>query len=180
MDANFAFVLLLALLPGAGNFAGGLIAEFWKPTPRLLNLALHAASGIVIAIVAVELVPEALQSLAGWWIALAFTAGGVTYTIIERVMQRLQAGASRGRTRMWISISLALVLAGRPSTRRRPGGLCRRSRTSGTSRVPRRRRRIASASFVAFPLLAATLAFTVLRGTSESLHVAALLFVAGC
>ena len=26
-------VLLLSLLPGTGNFAGGVIAEFWKPSP---------------------------------------------------------------------------------------------------------------------------------------------------
>lgn len=65
-------VLLLSLLPGAGNFAGGMLAEFGKTSDRLLNWALHAASGIVIAIVAVELLPEALKSLAGWWIAAAF------------------------------------------------------------------------------------------------------------
>lgn len=48
-------VLLLSLLPGAGNFAGGLIAECWKPSPRLLNWALHAASGtsLVRAVVSV-------------------------------------------------------------------------------------------------------------------------------
>ena len=39
---------LLALLPGLGNFAGGMLAEFRGASPRMLNLALHAASGIVI------------------------------------------------------------------------------------------------------------------------------------
>lgn len=200
MDASLAFVLLLALLPGAGNFAGGLIAEFWKPTSRLLNLALHAAAGIVIAIVAVELVPEALQSLAGWWIALAFAAGGVAYTLIERVMQRLQAGASRGRTRMWmiyvaiavdltsdglmigtgsaVSISLALVLAAGQVLADVPEGYAAVANFRD-KQVPRRRRLIASASFVAFPLLAAALAFTLLRGASDSLQMAVLMFVAG-
>lgn len=72
-------VLLLSLLPGTGNFAGGLVAEFWKPSLRLLNWALHAASGILIAIVAVELIPRALDVLAGWWLAAAFAAGGVAY-----------------------------------------------------------------------------------------------------
>ena len=41
-------VIGLALLPGLGNLAGGMVAEFSRSTPRLLNLALHAASGIVI------------------------------------------------------------------------------------------------------------------------------------
>lgn len=200
MDSSFLFVLLLALLPGAGNFAGGLVAEFWKPTSRLLNWALHAASGIVIAIVAVELVPEALRSLAGWWLALAFAAGGVTYTLIERAMQRLQSGSSSGRTRMWmiyvaiavdltsdglmigtgsaVSSSLALVLAAGQVLADVPEGYAAVANFRD-KQVPRGRRLIASASFMAFPLLAAALAFTLLRGVTESLQMAALMFVAG-
>ena len=46
-------MLLLAVLPGARNFVGGVIADCWQPSPRLLNWALHAAAGIMIAIVAV-------------------------------------------------------------------------------------------------------------------------------
>jgi ZIP family zinc transporter len=65
-------VVVLSLLPGAGNFAGGVIAEVWKPSPRLLNWSLHAAAGIVIAIVSVELIPSGLEVLDGWWLALAF------------------------------------------------------------------------------------------------------------
>ena len=42
--SEFWQVLLLSLMPGAGNLAGGVIAEVWKPSPRLLNWALHAAS----------------------------------------------------------------------------------------------------------------------------------------
>lgn len=53
-----------ALLPGLGNLAGGMVAEFVRTTPKLLNLALHAASGIVIGVVAIELIPEALDNLA--------------------------------------------------------------------------------------------------------------------
>lgn len=58
-------VLLLALLPGLGNFAGGMLAEFGGASPRMLNFSLHAASGIVIGIVAVELIPEALGGSRG-------------------------------------------------------------------------------------------------------------------
>lgn len=59
--SNLWLVIGLALLPGLGNLAGGMVAEFVGTTPRLLNLALHAASGIVIGVVAIELMPEALE-----------------------------------------------------------------------------------------------------------------------
>ena len=51
---------------------------------------LGAARGrrIVIAIVSVELMLEALGSLAGWWIAAAFAGGGFTYLILEGVIER--------------------------------------------------------------------------------------------
>lgn len=39
-------VLLLSLLPGAGNFAGGMVAEFSETTGQLLNWALHAAAWV--------------------------------------------------------------------------------------------------------------------------------------
>ena len=51
---------MLALMPAIGNFAGGLIAERLSGSRRVLNWALHAAAGIVIAVIAVELMPEAL------------------------------------------------------------------------------------------------------------------------
>ena len=96
-------VLLLALLLGLGNFTGGMLAEFRGASPRMLNLSLHAASGIVIGIVAVGLLPEALDGLAGWWIALAVAAGGAMYVLIEAAAERLQYRAAGGdRTNMWM------------------------------------------------------------------------------
>ena len=110
--SSFWQVFFLSLLPGAGNFAGALVAEFWKPSSRLLNWALHAASGIVIAIVAVELIPEAVDVLAGWWLAAAFAAGGVSYVMIEALVEGLQKKGNRGsRTGMWmIYVAVAVDL----------------------------------------------------------------------
>ena len=48
-------VLGLALLPALGNFSGGLAAEASRTTGRRLNYALHGAAGLVIAVVAVEI-----------------------------------------------------------------------------------------------------------------------------
>ena len=45
-------VLLLALLPFAGNFAGAALAETLSPSDAWRNRALHAAVGIVFAVVA--------------------------------------------------------------------------------------------------------------------------------
>lgn len=51
--------VVLALIPGVGNFLGAMAAEVRAASPRVLKRTLHAAAGVVIAIVAVELVPIA-------------------------------------------------------------------------------------------------------------------------
>lgn len=194
-------VLLLSLLPGAGNFAGGMIAEFWKTSPRLLNWALHAASGIVIAIVAVELIPEALGTLAGWWIALAFTCGGGAYILLESVVERMQR-SQRGeeRSRMWmiyaavavdltsdglmigagsaVSPSLALVLATGQVLADVPEGYATVANFRDKN-VPRGERILFSASFFIYVVGAAFVSYFLLRNAPNTFKMAALVFVAG-
>lgn len=197
-------VLWLALLPPAGNFAGGLIAEYWKPSARLLNWALHAASGIVLAIVSVELLPRALEGLAGWWIAAAFAGGGAAYLLIESSVQRLQKGGGSndqsGRTRMWmiyvavaidlssdglmlgtgtaVSASLGIVLALGQVLADVPEGYATIANFRDKG-VPRVRRLLLSGSFAFFTVGAALLAYFLLRDVSGPVQLAALVFVAG-
>src|SRR3546814_17674969 len=68
-------VLLLALFPAAGNFAGGMLAEAIRTSRRSLSIALHLAAGIVFGVIAVELAPRTLESLAAWLAVTGFIAG---------------------------------------------------------------------------------------------------------
>ena len=58
---GYPLVVLLALLPTLGNFAGGVVAELVDVSPRMRSRALHVAAGVVSAVVAVELMPTALS-----------------------------------------------------------------------------------------------------------------------
>lgn len=194
-------VLLLSLLPGAGNFLGGMAAEVRKPSPRLLNWALHAASGIVIAIVAIELMPEALGALAGWWVALAFLLGGCAYVLLESLVERLQAkGSGDDRSRMWmiysavgvdlvsdglmigtgaaVSSSLALVLAAGQVLADVPEGYATVANFRDKD-VPRPKRILLSASFFIYVVVSAMASYFLLRDAPRSFKMAALVFVAG-
>ena len=194
-------VLLLSLLPGAGNFIGGMLAEFGKTSQQRLNWALHAASGIVIAIVAIELIPEALNSLAGWWIALAFAAGGCTYVLVEWGIERIQRkNQNKNRTGMWmiyiavaidlisdglmigtgsaVSSSLAVVLAAGQVMADLPEGYAAVANFRDKN-VPRKRRILLSASFFLFVIGAALGSYFLLRTAPEPAKLGALVFVAG-
>lgn len=194
-------VLLLSLLPGAGNFLGAMAAELRKPSPRFLNWALHAASGIVIAIVAVELMPNALGKLAGWWVALAFALGGIAYIALEAIVERLQGNKNdAGRSRMWmiyaavavdltsdglmigtgaaVSSSLALILAAGQVLADVPEGYATVANFRDKG-VPRPKRLLFTASFFLYVVGSAMASYYLLRNAPEQMKMAGLVFVAG-
>ncbi|MEZ4409333.1 MAG: hypothetical protein R3A52_23115 [Polyangiales bacterium] len=194
-------VLLLATLPGAGNFAGGMLAEFTRPSARALNRALHAAAGIVIAIVSVELMPRTVGHLGGGWIAAAFMAGGVAYLLLESLTERLQGGdEGAGRARMWmiyiavaadltsdglmigagaaVSSKLAFVLAAGQVLADLPEGYAAVANLRDKG-VPRTKRVLLAASFLGYVVVSALLAHFALRGAPERVKLGSLVFVAG-
>ncbi|AGF73841.1 ZIP family metal transporter [Corynebacterium halotolerans] len=87
---GFALVLVLAALPAAGNFLGGLASEVFKISERALSLALHLAAGIVLAVVGLELMPEAFNAQQPWAPVLSFAVGGVLFMGIERLIGIVQ------------------------------------------------------------------------------------------
>jgi ZIP family zinc transporter len=80
----------LAALPALANFAGGGLAELFRVSARALSLALHLAAGIVLAVVGLELMPEALKASATWLPLLAFVAGGAAFIGLDRVVGYVQ------------------------------------------------------------------------------------------
>lgn len=194
--AAFAPVLALALLPAAGNFAGGLLAELVAARERWLSRALHVAAGIVIAVVAVEIMPNALGAAPGWALTVAFVLGGLFYTGVEWLVGKLQ----RGRRGAWMvyfavcmdlfsdglligaggasSASLALVLAVGQVLADVPEGFATIVDFKHKG-VARRRRLLLSASFAVPVVVAASIAYLLLRQESEALKMSAVVFSAG-
>jgi ZIP family zinc transporter len=89
--SEFAVVMALAALPALANFVGGGLAEVFRISARGLSLALHLAAGIVLAVVGLELMPEALNSSAPWVPLLAFVAGGAVFIGLDRLVGCAQA-----------------------------------------------------------------------------------------
>ena len=193
-------VIGLALLPGLGNLAGGMMAEFGRTTPRLLNFALHAASGIVLGVVAIELMPEALDNLAGWWIAASFAAGGAAYVGAESLIEKMSTSKNGGGSSMWmiyvavavdlssdglmlgsgaaVSFAFGVTLAAGQVLADLPEGFATVANLRENG-VPRKRRIMLSASFILYCVGAALLAYLLLRGAPDAAKLAALAFAAG-
>lgn len=197
-------VLGLALLPALGNFAGGMLAEFTGVPKGRLNKALHAASGVVIAVVAVELMPEALARVSGWVIGIAFGAGSLAYVAAEGSIGKLLKGTeekgANSRLGMWmiymavsidlfsdglligtgstVSMAMAVVLALGQVLADLPEGYATIANMKDKG-IPRSRRIMLSASFAAPVLTAAVIAYYLLKDQNELWQMAALAFVAG-
>ncbi len=198
---DLAFVLALAALPALGSFAGGALAEVVEVSPRTLSLALHLALGILLAVVGVELVPEALAETPRWVPILALVAGGASFFLIDRVAHLAQArlGGS-GDASAWavffavaidlfsdglligtgatVATGLAILIAGAQVTADLPEGF---ATIAGFKRhgVPRRRRLLIAAALAIPVLLGALISFIGLRNAPSLVQVSALAFTAG-
>jgi ZIP family zinc transporter len=199
------YVLGLAALPAVGSFAGGMVAELMGSPKGTLNKSLHAASGIVIAVVAVELMAEAVSKISGWAIGVAFGLGSIAYVGIEAAINKFVE--SRGKKKdspragMWmiymavsmdlfsdgllvvtgsaVSMSMAIILALGQLLADVPEGYATIANMEAKG-IRRSRRTLLSASF-AIPVLSAGVIayYYLLRNQSDLWQMGALAFVAG-
>jgi ZIP family zinc transporter len=198
----FLVVLALAALPAVGNLAGGLLAEVVPMSQRRLSLALHLAAGVVLAVVGLELMPQALQAQPPWVPLLAFVAGGGFFVLLDRALGFVQARASGGEevagplaifsgvsldlfsdgvligTGSVLSPALGLVLAAGQVPADVPEGFAAVAALRGAG--VRRRTRVLLAVGFAVPVLAgATLGFWALRGAPEVVTLSVLALTGG-
>jgi ZIP family zinc transporter len=83
---EFLKVLGFTALPALGNFGGGLLAEMFRISQKTLSLALHAAAGVILAVIGIELMPQALDTPEPWLTILAFVAGGIFFIFLDRMI----------------------------------------------------------------------------------------------
>jgi len=201
MDGGFLTVIALALLPALGNFIGGLLAEWIRPSRRVINYALHGAAGIIIAVIAIEVMPSALINAPAWLLALAYLFGGGFSLLIgagiEHWQKRQKDGAGSGAWMVYVAVAgdligdglligagsvvssqLALFLALGQVIADVPEGFSTLANFRNRG-VGRGTRLWLSASFVIPVVAAAIFSYVILRWQSEVIQVAALVFVAG-
>lgn len=96
-EVDFGRVLLLCLLPIGGNVAGGLLAELIPVPQRTLSFALHAAAGVILSVVALEIMPEAMTASAPWIVIAALVGGCVAFLGLDALVHVVRHRGSRTR-----------------------------------------------------------------------------------
>lgn len=202
---EFLTVLILSLLPAFGITVGGLLADRFAVSEKTLSLALHGAAGVVLGIVAVELLPEALRAETPWIIILAFFLGGVFFVLMDQALglirERFGAGsAGEAGGSAWLiffgvavdlfsdgvmigtgstlSFSLALLLALGQLPADIPEGFATIAAFKRRG-IPRAKRLLLTAGFTLPILLGATIGYWAVRGQPDIYKFALLAFTAG-
>ncbi|ASY63520.1 putative CONSERVED INTEGRAL MEMBRANE protein [Sinorhizobium sojae CCBAU 05684] len=199
--SEYLLVLAIALLPAGGSGIGSAIAESTRAPEWVVGSALHAAAGVAIAVVSVELMPRILESTPIGLAVVAFLGGAAFSVLLAKGVKWLQGRSQPGgSTAGWmvytavaadlfgdglmtgigsaVSSWLGLILALSQLVANIPGGFAAVSnfRSEGVGR----RMRILAAFGFALPLfLGATIGFWVLRDFEADIQNAALALVVG-
>jgi ZIP family zinc transporter len=84
-------LVLSAGVPAAGFAAGGTVAAYWPPTPRVRSYLQHFAAGVVFAALAVEVLPDVMHRKAPIAASVGFAVGVAAMLAIRALSRRLEA-----------------------------------------------------------------------------------------
>jgi ZIP family zinc transporter len=201
MYNDLIVVLSLALLPAGGNVLGGLVSELFYASDKMLNRALHAATGIILAVVSTKVMPDALQSTDSWVLAIAFVLGGGFYILIKTRIKARKGdemyGVDLDAWMVYVAVSSDLIgdgllIGAGTAVSRNIGAILALGQVLAdipegyavisnfkSYNLGRFKRMLISASFSIPVLLSALFSFFMLRGQSISIKMACLVFVSG-
>ena len=83
--------LLLMAVPALVALAGGFLAKVWHPSRRARSHIQHFAAGVMLAALAVELLPDIEREHASRWVLLlSFSAGALLMFGLKLLTERLE------------------------------------------------------------------------------------------
>lgn len=95
-EPTLASTIGYALLPLAAGLVGAIIAAVREPGPVARSYIQHLAAGVVISVVAVELLPEVVAQHAPVAVVIGFSLGVLAMLGIKYLAERSEAKAGEG------------------------------------------------------------------------------------
>lgn len=193
-------VLALVLLPAGGNILGSLVAEMVRVSSWVIGAALHAAAGVAIAVISVDMMPRALDTLPAVTMVAAFVCGAAFSILLKWGVEWARSRIAVGSAGAWmvymavaadllsdglmigagaaVSSGLGLLLGLSQVVANVPGGFAAMANFADEG-MSRRVRLMVTASFVVPVLVGASAGYWLLRGASEIWKTSALAFIIG-
>ena len=199
-DGGVGTLLGLALLPAVGMLCGALAAEWWRLSRHTMGAVLHAAAGVAVAVVSVELMPQILEEIAPWQLVGGFCLGAAASVLMVKGVRHAMRSFNLGGAGPWkvylavavdlmgdglmigigsaVSGGLGLMLALSQVVANIPGGFAALANLRDND-VSRTIRLGAAASLFVPVFIGAGFGFYLLRREPTALQNAALAFVVG-
>lgn len=113
-STDIQHTMVWIVVPAIAVLIPGLLTLFVRPGPRLTSAMQHLAAGLIMAAVAVELVPETLKDVDSKWPAIAgYVAGLVMVFVIRQVSRRMDEDSPGGLlATVFIDVTLDGFLVG--------------------------------------------------------------------
>lgn len=197
---DLTLVILIALMPAAGNLIGNLLAEFFLPPDWLVGALLHGAAGIAIALISFDLMPQVTDTLKPLQIALGFAFGAALSVALAYGIRSLRDEHGGRGHHAWmiyiaigadlfsdglmtgagtaISTGLGMLIAGAQLVANIPGGFASAANLR-LHNVPARARLLASTLLFGSVIASALIGYMALQGRADTLQDLALAAIAG-
>ena len=112
MNDELISLVGLALLPASGMLIGAVAAELWRLSHHALGAVLHAAAGVALAVVSVELMPRILENIIPWQLVVGFFLGAVASVAmangVSHAVNSFQLGES-GPWKVYLAVAVDLM-----------------------------------------------------------------------
>ena len=103
---------LIMLIPALMAVAGGFLSLVWHPSHQMRSLIQHFAAGVVLAALAVELLPEIGREHAQPWVLIAaFAAGSLFMFGMKLLTDKLEAGSHAAGQEAKTALPIGLLVA---------------------------------------------------------------------
>lgn len=200
MTGEIITLIGFALLPAGGMLCGALAAERWRLSHHAVGAVLHAAAGVAVAVVSVELMPRIVQDVAPWQLVAGFFLGAAASVAMVKGVNQAVRRFKLGDTGPWkvylavavdlmgdglmigigsaVSGGLGLMLGLSQVVANIPGGFVALANLRDKG-IPRSTRLGAAASLFTPVFVGAGVGYWLLRGQSTALQNAALALVVG-
>lgn len=115
MSAPLSQILGLTLIPVVATILGGAVATFRPPSAKARSFVQHFAAGVVLAVVAGELLPEMTKTHRPLGVVIGFVLGVCLMLGAKEITQRIEANDEQregSKTGLLIAVGIDVLLDG--------------------------------------------------------------------
>ncbi|GAA5501177.1 hypothetical protein Dxin01_00908 [Deinococcus xinjiangensis] len=115
MSATFGQILSLTLIPVASTILGGIVTSIRRPSDGFRSFVQHFAAGLVVAVVAGELLPQLGRTHELWGIVIGFSLGVAVMLAVQRFADNLEKrseGDSANKSGLLTAVGIDCLIDG--------------------------------------------------------------------